>query len=465
MTHVLGAATIRELEAGLAGSLIAPEDPRYEVARRVWNHAIDRRPALIVQAGSTEDVVRAVGFARSEGLPVAVRGGGHSVAGFSTCDGGLVVDLGRLADVQVDPPSRRARAGGGATWRAFDAATQVHGLATPGGLVSSTGVGGFTLGGGIGHLVRRYGFTCDNLLSAEVVTADGTRVSASASVNPDLFWAIRGGGGNFGVVTTFELALHPVGPTVLGGAVFYPGDRVVEVVRRWRDLVADAPDDLSSLVNLTTAPPAPFLPPEWHGRPVVVVVACWAGDPTAGEPVVRPLRGIGDPIVDLIGPTPYVDLQQMVDPLWAAGSANYFTSAFLDGLPDAAIDISADRHRRSPTPPAMAEIHLHRLGGAAGRVPADGTPFPTRESPFLVNCLVRTPDVADLAEPMAWARGSREALAGFGTGVSYVNFVGDVLPDSRAGYPATTLTALQRVKDRYDPTNLFRFNVNVPPGD
>lgn len=332
MTHVLGAATIRELEAGLAGSLIAPEDPRYEVARRVWNHAIDRRPALIVQAGSTEDVVRAVGFARSEGLPVAVRGGGHSVAGFSTCDGGLVVDLGRLADVQVDPPSRRARAGGG-------------------------------------------------------------------------------------------------------------------------------------VVNLTTAPPAPFLPPEWHGRPVVVVVACWAGDPTAGEPVVRPLRGIGDPIVDLIGPTPYVDLQQMVDPLWAAGSANYFTSAFLDGLPDAAIDISADRHRRSPTPRAMAEIHLHRLGGAAGRVPADGTPFPTRESPFLVNCLVRTPDVADLAEPMAWARGSREALAGFGTGVSYVNFVGDVLPDSRAGYPATTLTALQRVKDRYDPTNLFRFNVNVPPGD
>jgi FAD/FMN-containing dehydrogenase len=464
MTHLLGEATVRELEADLTGSLIAPGDPRYEDARRVWNHAIDRRPALIVQAGSTDDVVRVVRFARSEGLPVAVRGGGHNVAGFSTCDGGVVVDLKQLADVRVDPETRRALAGGGTTWRTFDAATQIHGLATPGGLVSSTGVGGFTLGGGIGHLVRRYGLTCDNLLSAEVVTADGSVLTASASDHPDLFWAIRGGGGNFGVVTTFEFALHPVGPTVLGGVVFYPGDRAVDVVRSWRDLLTDAPDDLSSLVNLTAAPPAPFVPAEWHGRQVVVVATCWAGDPAAGEPVLRPLRGLAEPIVDLIGPMPYLDLQSSVDPLWTAGSANYFTSAFLDGLPDAAIDICADRPHRSAGPPARAEIHLHRLGGAAGRVPAADTPFPDRGSPFLVNCLARTAEAADLPEQIGWARDTRSAPAAFGTGAAYVNFADDAHADSRAGYPTSTFTALQRVKDTYDPTNLFRFNVNIPPG-
>src|SRR5215216_3052741 len=248
MTYALGEATVRELETELTGSVLVPGERQYEIARRVWNYAIDKRPALIIRAASTEDVVRAVRFARSEGLPVAVRGGGHSVAGFSTCDDGIVLDLAQLNDVHVD--ARRAFAGGGTRWKDFDAATQQQGLATTGGLVSSTGIGGLTLGGGFGHLVRKYGLTCDNLLSAEVVTADGSVVHASESQNPELFWALRGGGGNFGVVTRFELDLHPVGPVVLGGLIFYPGDRAIQVMNGWRDQPPNMPDELSTFISL-----------------------------------------------------------------------------------------------------------------------------------------------------------------------------------------------------------------------
>jgi FAD/FMN-containing dehydrogenase len=260
MTGVLGEATIRELDIGLAGSVIGPGDPEYELARRVWNGAIDKRPALIVRAASTEDVVRAVGFARREGSPIAVRGGAHSLAGFSTCDDGLVIDLGQLNDVQVDAAGRKAFAGGGTKWKMFDAATQQQGLATTGGLVSSTGLGGFTLGGGIGHLVRKCGLACDNLRSVELVTADGSVVQASESQNQELFWALRGGGGNFGVITKFEFALHPVGPAVLGGVIFYPGEEAAEITTKWRDLLPDLPDELSTFVSLATAPLAPFIP-------------------------------------------------------------------------------------------------------------------------------------------------------------------------------------------------------------
>src|SRR3954454_9812263 len=258
MAHVLGDATVSELEGALKGTVVRPGDKDYDEARRVWNHAIDKKPALIVRAASTDDVVKAVRFAASEGLPVAVRGGAHSVAGFSTCDDGIVVDLSAMTTVAVDASERRAVAGGGTKWAGFDAATQAHGLATTGGLISSTGLGGFTLGGGIGHLVRAYGLACDNLLAAEVVTADGSVVRASPDDDAELYWGLRGGGGNFGVVTSLELALHAVGPTVLGGVVFYAGDDADAVVAGWRDHVAEAPDQLSSLVNLTTAPPAPF---------------------------------------------------------------------------------------------------------------------------------------------------------------------------------------------------------------
>ena len=344
MTRRLGDATVNELEGGLRGSLVRPGDSGYEEARHIWNGAIDKHPAMIVRAAGTADVVRTVRFAASEGVPIAVRGGAHSVAGFSTCDDGIVVDLSAMATVEVDAAARRAVAGGGAKWAGFDAATQAHGLATTGGLVSSTGLGGFTLGGGIGHLVRAHGLACDNLISAAVVTADGTVVRASADDDAELFWGLRGGGGNFGIVTSLEMALHPVGPTVLGGVVFYAGDDAAEVVAGWRDHVSDAPDELSSLVILTTAPPAPFLPVEWHFEKVAAIAVCWAGDPAEGADVVKPLCTLGTVVADLIGPIPYVELQQLLDGLWTAGSANYFTSAFIDAFPT------------TPSPPSPTSI-------------------------------------------------------------------------------------------------------------
>ena len=466
MTHVLGPATMVEFEKGITGSVIRPGDDAYEDARRVWNYAIDRRPALVVRAATVDDVARTVRFCASEGLPIAVRGGSHSIAGFSTCDDGVVVDLSAMTDVSVDPGTRRARAGGGTTWARFDAATQAHGLATTGGLVSSTGLGGFALGGGIGHLVRAYGLTCDNLVSAQVVAADGTIVHASANEDSELFWALRGGGGNFGVVTSLELALHPVGPEVLGGIVFYAGDEAVDVVARWRDAVADAPHELSSLAVLTTAPPAPFIPDEWHFKKVAAVLACWAGDRAAGEAVVAPLRKLGTVVNDLLGPIPYVALQQLLDPLWERGSANYFTSAFVDRLPDEAIDTLADFHRRSPDLPVQTELHIHHLGGAMGDVGTEATAFANRTSPYIVNCIARTAQAAELAPHASWARAARDAIAQHGNNTMYVNFTGESSEDIvRRSYPSATYRRLQAVKDRLDPGNLFRFNQNIKPSE
>jgi FAD/FMN-containing dehydrogenase len=462
--HVLGDATLAELRAAVLGQVIAPGDPGYGAARRIWNHAIDKRPALIVRCCGVSDVIRGVGFARSEGLPVAVRGGAHSVAGFSTCDGGVVLDLSQMAAVHVDVHRRRALAQGGATWRRFDHETQAHGLATTGGLVSSTGIGGFTLGGGVGHLVRKYGLTCDNLVAAEVVTADGSLLRASADENADLYWALRGGGGNFGVVTSLELALHPVGPTVLGGVIFYPGSQAEQVVAGWRDATAGAPDDLTTLVNLTTAPPVPFLPDEVHGEKITAVVACWAGPAQDGAAALAPLRGLGTPMADLLGPIPYAALQQLVDPLWEAGAANYFTSAFLDHLPDEAIAAYAAAHQRSYGLPDTCELHIHQLGGAMGRVAPGETAFSQRQSPYLLNCIARTPTLDGFAARVDWARGSRAEMARFGGGSLYVNFTGDGDGDMvRASYPPETLAKLTSVKDRYDPGNLFRFNQNIRP--
>jgi FAD/FMN-containing dehydrogenase len=464
MVHVLGEATISELDGTIAGTVIQPSDDEYEEARHVWNNAIDRHPSLIVRAADTDDVVRAVRFATSEGLPIAVRGGSHSVAGFSTCDDGVVIDLSLMNDVSVDAGARRARAGGGTTWATFDAATQAHGLATTGGLVSSTGLGGFALGGGIGHLVRAYGLTSDNLVGAVVVTADGSIVHASDADEPELLWALRGGGGNFGVVTSLELALHPLGPEVLGGVVFYAGDEAVDVATKWRDAVANAPDELTSLLNLTTAPPAPFIPEEWHFKKIAAVLVCWAGDPAAGESVVAPLRSLGTVVNDLLGPIPYVQLQGLLDPLWERGSANYFTSAFIDRLPDDAITTFADFHRRSADLPVQAELHIHHLGGAMGRVPVGATAFANRTSPYVVNCIARTPDVDALPLQQKWAQAARDAMATYGNGGIYVNFTGDSNADIvRKSYPPETYARLQRVKHRYDPQNVFRFNQNVSP--
>jgi FAD/FMN-containing dehydrogenase len=462
MTTALGDATVAELRSAVAGAVIVPADSEYETARRTWNHAIDHHPAMVVRCTGTADVVAAVRFARSEGLAIAVRGGAHSVAGFSSCDDGLVLDLTQMNAVHVDAAAGRARAQGGTTWKQFDRETQLFGLATTGGLVSSTGLGGFTLGGGIGHLVRKYGLTCDNLISADVINADAQVVRAAEDENPELFWALRGGGGNFGVVTSLELAVHHVNPTVLGGAIFYPGDQAAQVISGWRDAITDAPDELTSTLNLMgAAPPVPFLPEAVHGSRVAVVVACYAGDIDLGETAVAALRRLGDPIVDVLAPMPYVALQQLVDPLWEAGAANYFTSVFLDGVPDPAVDTLVQAHGRSAPPPVTTELHVHHLGGAVSRVDDDSTPFAHRRSPFLLNCVGRTESTADLPPVVEWARRTREDMSRFGGG-PYVNFTGEGGAE-RAAYPSQTYERLAEVKRTYDPDNVFRFNQNISP--
>ena len=460
--HALGDATVTELASSIRGSLVRPGEPDYELARRTWNHAIDRHPALVVRPTGVADVVRTVQFARSEGLPVAVRGGGHSIAGFSTCDDGLVLDLSGMRAVDVDPARGRATAQGGATWGDFDHETQAYGLACTGGLISTTGIGGLTLGGGIGHLLRKHGLACDNLTGAEVVTADGTL--ARTADDPELLWALRGGGGNFGVVTTMEYALHPVGPTVFGGLVFYAGDDAAQVVTGWRDAVEGAPDELSTVIVLTTAPPAPFLPAQVHGTKVVVMLGCWAGEPVVGEEAMQPLRTLATPLVDLSGPIPYVALQQLLDPLWGPGAANYFTSTFLDRLPDEAVAEFARFHRSSAGLPASCELHIHHGGGALGRVPADATAFSQRDAAYLVNCIARTPSMEGFTPTVEWARAARAALAGYGTGRAYVNYTGDAEPDRvRESYPPATYDRLAAVKARLDPDNVFQFNQNIRP--
>lgn len=458
---VLGDATVAELEAGLRGSVVRPGDPEYDQARAVWNASHDRHPALVVRCAGTADVVRAVEFARSQDLLVAVRGGAHSIAGFSTCDDGVVIDLSPMRGAFVDPVARRVVAQAGMTWADLDHETQAFGLAVTGGLVSSTGISGFTLGGGVGWLLRRHGLASDNLTAAEVVTADGRVVRASERENAELFWALRGGGGNFGVVTSLEYRLHPVGPQVLAGLIFYPVEQARQVVTGWRELTERMPDDLTTLLVLTTAPPLPFLPPEVHGTRVVVLAGMYAGDLADGEEAVGPLRTLGTPLADLMGPMPYTAMQSLLDPLWTAGAHNYFTSAFVEPSDDA-LDAVLRHHLGTPTP--SSELHLHQLGGAFARVPAEATAFSQRSSRVLCNVIARSPDPAGFDAHVAWARGVRDDIAAHGRGAMYVNFTGDAAEDKvRASYPEGVYERLVRVKDAYDPTNLFRLNQNVRP--
>jgi FAD/FMN-containing dehydrogenase len=461
-TDVVGDATVGELRNALRGEVIRPSDSGYDQARAVWNATHDKHPALIIRCAGTADVITAVDFARSQGLITAVRGGSHSIAGFSTCDGGVVIDLSPMRSVTVDAERGRAVAQGGATWADFDHETQAYGLAVTGGLVSTTGVGGFTLGGGIGWLLRSCGLACDSLVGADVVTADGQLVHASDEENSDLFWALRGGGGNFGVVTAMEFELHKVGPTVLGGLLFFPGDAARDVVRGWRDLTRSMPDELTSLVDLTTAPPVPFLPESVHGKPIVAVGAVYAGPMDRAEDAMGPLRTLADPILDHVGPVPYEAMQQALDPLWGAGAQNYFTSAMLDGLPDAAIDELLAGWRSKPTP--QSELHIHHAGGAMARVPQSATAFSQRTSPYILNVIARATDATGFADHTEWARRTRETLAGYGPGSMYVNFTGETGEDKvRASYPPDTYARLVAVKDRYDPTNFFRLNQNISP--
>jgi FAD/FMN-containing dehydrogenase len=458
---IIGEATIGELEATLRGQLVRPGDPDYEQARAVWNAAHDRRPALIIRCPGAADVMRAVEFARSEGLQVAVRGGAHSIAGFSTSDGGVVIDTSPMQGIRVDPPGRRAVAQPGLTWSAFDHETQAFGLAVTGGLVSTTGVAGFTLGGGIGWLLRKCGLTCDNLLSADVVTADGQLLTANEHEHPELFWALRGGGGNFGVVTSLEYRLHPVGPLVFAGPVFYGAADAAEVLRSWRDLTATMPDELTTLANILLAPPVPFLPEAVHGQMVIGIIGVYAGSVEEGAKAAQPLRTLAEPIADLMGPMPYTTMQSLLDPLWPAGAQNYFTGAMLGQLTDETIDTLLAQHAVGRAP--VRELHLHQGGGAMSHVPAGGTAFAHRNADYILNIIARSPDREGFDEHAGWARATHQAMDPWTTG-GYVNFTSEPGQDKvQASYPPDTYTRLVDVKGRYDPTNLFRLNQNIHP--
>jgi FAD/FMN-containing dehydrogenase len=457
----LAEGSVAELAEGLRGELIRPGDAAYDEARAIWNGAHDKYPALIVRCAGVADVIRAVEFARSEELLVAVRGGSHSIPGFSSVDGGIVIDLSRMRSVKVDPEARVATAEGGATWADLDHETQAFGLAVTGGLVSTTGIAGFTLGGGVGWLMRKHGLAADNLIAADIVTADGRLVRASEDENPELLWGLRGGGGNFGIVTSFEYRVHPVGPTVAAGGVFYPGAHAREILRFYRDWTEHAPDELTTAISLATAPPAPFLPEAAHGQKGVVVLGVYAGPVDEAEEAMAPLHQIAEPVVaDLMGPMPYVAMQQLVDPLWGPGAHSYFKAGWLKGLDDHAIDTLVEYHQNATSP--KSEIHLHHVGGAVARVPAGATAFGDRSAPFLLNIIGSTFTAEGYDDAVQWARGLHGALTPSITGSTYVNFISDE-GQGRSAYASETYERLVALKDEYDPTNLFRLNQNVKP--
>jgi FAD/FMN-containing dehydrogenase len=461
LAGVLGEATVQELRDGVRAEIFTPDDDGYAEASRAWNGVhYDRRPALVVRCRGAADVSAAVAFARSNHLELAVRGGAHSLPGFSTSDGGIVVDLAPISHVRVDPAARRAYVGGGALWSDIDRETQAYGVATPGGIVSSTGVGGFTLGGGVSWLIRKYGLTCDNLVAADVVTADGRLVHASERENAELLWGLRGGGGNFGIVTQLELELHPVGPIVYGGPIFYPADDAVALLRRFREWAATAPDDVSGIVNLTCAPPLPVIPDVWHGKPIAMFAAMSVAPLEEGERLVADMRPVAEPIADLLGPIPYTVLQSLLDPLYPKGSLSYFKAANLAELDDGLIESFHELLLDAPGP--QCEIHIHQLGGAFARVDEDHTAFPERSAPFLLNALSTWHDPATADAHIRWARAVIAAASRVATGRSYVNYLGD--PDeARSAYGEEKYTKLVALKNKYDPTNVFRLNQNIEP--
>ncbi|HEU4975525.1 MAG TPA: FAD-binding oxidoreductase [Baekduia sp.] len=465
-TITLDAGAIQELRDSVRGDVLAPGDPGYDGARTIWNGMFDdRRPALVVRCAGVADVLRAVELARSEGLEVAVRGGGHSIPGFSTVDGGIVIDLGPMKGARVDPVNRRVVAQAGLQWHELDHETQAFGLASTGGLISTTGIAGFTLGGGIGHLVRNLGLACDRLIGADVVTGDGRLVHAGigSDDDADLLWALKGGGGNFGVVTSLEYQLERIGPMIYGGALFFAGDRAAEILRFFREWSASGlPDELTPIINLTTAPPAPFVPKELHGHPAVGVIACWSGPVEEGERQLAPVRELGGVALDLMGPMPYTALQQMIDPLWARGARNHMKAGYLDGLPDAAIDRLVEGYLAKPTP--ECEIHIHLMGGAAGRVPADAAAFPHRDAPFVLNLLSRWHDPAQDEAGLMWGRDTYTSVQEHTTGGAYINYLDDEGAERvHDAYGDANFARLQAIKAAYDPDNVFHRNQNIPP--
>ncbi len=452
------------LADGLAGTLIRPGDHDYDQARALWNGMTPRHPAAIVRCATTDDVSSAVRFAAARDLLLAVRGGGHNVAGTAGVDDGLVIDLSAMNDVEVDVAARRARAGGGTTFADLDAATQEHGLATPGGVVSKTGIGGLTLSGGIGWLRRKHGLTCDNLVAAKLVTADGTIHQVDEDSDPDLLWGLRGGGGNFGVVTEFTYQLHPVGPEVFAAIVVYPAERAQDALRAYRDRTADLPDEVSSIAACGSVPEEEDFPEDRWGEPCVILVACAATDLTNGQALVQPLRDLDGPIADLSGPVPFVELQQLFDADYPDGMRYYWRSLHLPGLSDEVIARTIEwLHRR---PSSMTTLDLWHLGGAMSRVAPDATAYGDRSAPFLLGIEANWVDPADDDANLRWTRDCIEDLEPLSTGREYLNFPGfleDRDQTLRAAHGEENLARLRGLKRRLDPDNLFRLHQNITP--
>lgn len=460
----LDESQVRAFQHEVRGTVIQPGDVDYEHARMVWNGMIDRHPALIVRCVGVADVMASVRFATAQQLPLAVRGGGHNVAGFGTCDHGLVIDLRPMKGVQVDPAARAVRAQAGLTWGELDHETQAFGLATTGGLVTTTGIAGFTLGGGIGWLMRKYGLAADNLLAADVVTASGEFVRATATENADLLWALRGGGGNFGVVTSFEYQLHPVGPIVLGGAVFHTLDRAADLLSFYREWTHSLPDELTTLFAFLTAPPEPFIPAPLVGQPLVGIVLCHVGSVEEGRKVLQPLLDFSPPAVNLVGPVPYAVLQGMFDAGAPHGIRSYWKTAYLDELTDPLIAILVKHASQMSSLSPFTAIHIHHGEGAVAHASSNAGAFGRRDARFILNLPAAWPDPAQDEAHIRWVRDCFEAVRPLSGRGAYLNFLAVDDDDRlREAYGPERFERLAALKARYDPDNLFRINQNIRP--
>jgi len=455
------AKVLEMLRSGLRGLACVKGDSGYDEARSIWNAMIDRSPDLVVRCAGAADVIRAVRFAVDNDLAISIRGGGHNIAGSAVGEGGLLIDLSPMKSVRVDPKARRAWVGPGATLADLDRETQAFGLAVPTGINSTTGIAGLTLGGGFGWLTRALGMTIDNLLAADVVTAKGELVHADDRENPDLFWAIRGGGGNFGVVTSFEFRLHPVGPEVFSGLIVHPFARAAELLRGYRRVAAEAPDAMTIWSVMRKAPPLPFIPEAWHGREVLIFAACFAGSVAEGEKAAAPLRRLGEPIADVLGPHPFVAWQSGFDPLLTPGARNYWKSHDFAQLSDDAIGVVVDAVSRLPGP--ECEVFLAQVGGAMSRVAPEATAYPHRGAHFIMNVHTRWREPAQDRACIAWARELFQSAAPFATGGAYVNFIPADEPDRTAQVYGGNYRRLREVKRHWDPQNRFRLNQNISP--
>lgn len=460
---ILTDGAIDNFSAAFQGEVIRPTDAGYDGARAVWNGMIDKRPALIARCTGVADVIEAVNVARENDLLVAVRGGGHNVAGTAVCDGGIVIDLSPMKGVQVDPETRIARAEAGVTWAELDRKTQAFGLATPGGVVSDTGIAGLTLGGGIGWLRRKYGLSCDNLVSVDVVTASGEFLTASETENSDLFWGIRGGGGNFGIVTSFEYELHPVGPEIMFVFTLHPGEQAKEALQFYRDYCTNAPEEVTSFAILGTVPDEEIFPEKIHGRPYVLFAACYAGDVEDGRRIMQPLRDVTEPFIDFSGPMPYVEVQKILDEDYPDGMRYYWKSLYLDSLNDDVIDHLIEHAERRPS--HLSTVDVWHMGGAVSRVGDDETAFSGRHAPYLLGAEANWEDPTTDDANVAWTRDCVADMQRFSDGSQYLNFPG-FFEEGERGLRTTFGSKYERLvalKNKYDPTNLFSLHQNITP--